>query len=155
MWAWTALDQGALAEGIVARGELGDDVVSDESTILRFRHLLEQHRLTATIFEAVRDLLEERRLLVHAGTIVDATIIAAPSATKNATASRDPEMKQTRKGRNWHFGMKLHIAIRRQRSLNGLLLGRRLEYKVVPFLQRFDRHIKRNRRHLYCPMCCE
>jgi IS5 family transposase len=81
-----------------ARVELGDDVVPDESTILRFRHLLEQQRLTGTIFEAVRDLLEERRLLVHVGTIVDATIIAAPSSTKNATASRDPEMKQTRKG---------------------------------------------------------
>jgi len=92
-----------------ARVELGDDVVPDESTILRFRHLLEQHRLTATIFEAVRDLLEERRLLLRAGTIVDATIIAAPSSTKNATATRDPEMKQTRKGRNWYFGMKLHI----------------------------------------------
>jgi IS5 family transposase len=92
-----------------ARVELGDDVVPDESTILRFRHLLEQHRLTATIFDAVRDLLEERRLLLRAGTIVDATIIAAPSSTKNATASRDPEMKQTRKGRTWHFGMKLHI----------------------------------------------
>jgi IS5 family transposase len=92
-----------------ARVELGDDVVPDESTILRFRHLLEQHRLTATIFEAVRDLLEERRLLLRAGTSVDATIIAAPSSTRNATASRDPEMKQTRKGCNWHFGMKLHI----------------------------------------------
>src|SRR5215471_6773939 len=63
-----------------ARVELGDDVVPDESTILRFRHLLEQQRLTATIFEAVRDLLEERRLLVRSGTIVDATIIAAPSS---------------------------------------------------------------------------
>ena len=92
-----------------ARVELGDDVVPDESTILRFRHLLEQHRLTATIFDAVGDLLEERRLLLRAGTIVDATIIAAPSSTKNATASRDPEMSQTRKGRTWHFGMKLHI----------------------------------------------
>ena len=92
-----------------ARLELGDDVVPDESTILRFRHLLEQHRLTATIFDAVRDLLEERRLLLRAGTIVDATIIAAPSSTKNATAARDPEMKQTRKGRNWYFGMKLHV----------------------------------------------
>jgi hypothetical protein len=83
-----------------ARVELGDDVVPDESTILRFRHLLEQHRLTATIFAAVRDLLEERRLLVRAGTIVDATIVAAPSSTENATAARDPEMQQTRKGRN-------------------------------------------------------
>jgi transposase, IS5 family len=92
-----------------ARVELGDDAVPDESTILRFRHLLEQHRLTATIFAAVRELLEERRLLLHAGTIVDATIIAAPSSTKNASATRDPEMKQTRKGRNWYFGMKLHV----------------------------------------------
>jgi hypothetical protein len=81
-----------------ARVELGDDIVPDESTILRFRHLLEQHRLTASIFDAVRDLLEERRLLLRAGTIVDATIIAAPSSTKNATATRDPEMKQARKG---------------------------------------------------------
>ena len=92
-----------------ARVELGDDVVPDESTILRFRHLLEQHGLTKAIFDAVAALLEERRLLLRAGTIVDATIIAAPSSTKNATATRDPEMKQTRKGRNWYFGMKLHI----------------------------------------------
>jgi IS5 family transposase len=94
--------------------ELGDDVVPDETTILRFRHLLEQHRLTHAIFDAVADLLEERRLLLRAGTIVDATIIAAPSSTKNASASRDPEMKQTRKGRNWFFGMKLHIGTDRR-----------------------------------------
>ena len=92
-----------------ARVELGDDVIPDESTILRFRHLLEQQGLTRAIFDAVQDLLEERRLLLRSGTIVDATIIAAPSSTKNATATRDPEMKQTRKGKNWHFGMKLHI----------------------------------------------
>src|SRR6516164_1487227 len=92
-----------------ARVELGDDVVPDESTILRFRHLLEQHGLTKAIFDAVASLLEERRLLLRSGTIVDATIIAVPSSTKNATATRDPEMKQTRKGRNWYFGMKLHI----------------------------------------------
>ena len=92
-----------------ARVELGDDVVPDETTILRFRHLLEQHRLTQAIFDAIAGLLEERRLLLRAGTIVDATIIAAPSSTKNASATRDPEMKQTRKGNNWHFGMKLHI----------------------------------------------
>ena len=92
-----------------AKVELSDDVVPDESTILRFRHLLEQHRLTKAIFDAVAGLLEERRLLLRAGTIVDATIIAAPSSTKNASATRDPEMKQTRKGGNWHFGMKLHV----------------------------------------------
>ena len=89
--------------------ELGDEVVPDETTILRFRHLLEQHGLTQAIFNSITGLLEERRLLLRSGTIVDATIIAAPSSTKNASAARDPEMKQTRKGRNWHFGMKLHI----------------------------------------------
>ena len=92
-----------------ARVELGDEVVPDETTILRFRHLLEQHQLTGAIFEAVGGWLEAHGLLLRSGTIVDATIIAAPSSTKNATATRDPEMKQTRKGRNWHFGMKLHI----------------------------------------------
>src|ERR1700719_76544 len=76
-----------------ARVELGDEVVPDESTILRFRHLLEQHGLTHAIFDAVADLLEERRLLLRSGTIVDATIIAAPSSTKNASATRDPGMK--------------------------------------------------------------
>jgi len=89
--------------------ELGDEVVPDETTILRFRHLLEQHGLTQAIFASIAGLLEERRLLLRSGTIVDATIIAAPSSTKNAGATRDPEMKQTHKGRNWHFGMKLHI----------------------------------------------
>jgi transposase, IS5 family len=92
-----------------AQVELGDDVVPDETTILRFRHLLETHRLTAAIFEAVKELLTAKRLLLQSGTIVDATIIAAPSSTKNATQARDPEMKQTRKGNAWHFGMKLHV----------------------------------------------
>jgi IS5 family transposase len=92
-----------------ARVELGDDVVPDETTILRFRHLLEPHRLTAAIFYAVKELLTAKRLLLKSGTIVDATIIAAPSSTKNAAQARDPEMKQTRKGNAWHFGMKLHV----------------------------------------------
>ena len=73
-----------------ARVELGEDTVPDESMILRFRNLLEQHQLTVQIFEAVRTLLTEQRLLLKAGTIVDATIIAAPSSTKNATKTRDP-----------------------------------------------------------------
>ena len=92
-----------------ARVELGHDPVPDETTILRFRHLLEQHGLTAALFETVKTLLVEQRLLLQAGTIVDATIIAAPTSTKNATQTRDPEMRQTRKGNAWHFGMKLHI----------------------------------------------
>src|SRR5207249_5871174 len=92
-----------------ARVELSDDVVPDETTILRFRHLLEEHHLTAAIFAAVRDLLSEKRLLVQSGTIVDATIIAAPSSTNNAAQARDPEMRQTRKGNTWFLGMKLHV----------------------------------------------
>jgi len=89
--------------------DLSDDVVPDESTILRFRHLLEKHELTEAIFEEVKGLLEEKGLLMKSGTIVDATIIAAPSSTKNGTQSRDPEMKQTKKGNAWHFGMKVHV----------------------------------------------
>jgi len=104
-----------------ARVELGDDKIPDESTILRFRHLLEKHRLTESIFEAIKDLLAEKRLLLRAGTIVDATIIAAPSSTKNATGTRDPEMKQTRKGNSWHFGMKLHIGTDRRGIVHSLV----------------------------------
>jgi len=92
-----------------ARIELGEDVIPDETTILRFRHLLEKHNLTEAIFVEVRSLLEEKRLYLKSGTIVDATIISAPSSTKNAAGKRDPEMKQTKKGNNWYFGMKLHI----------------------------------------------
>src|SRR4029453_13646665 len=91
-----------------ARAELGDDVVPHEPTIPRFRPLPEPHRLPPAIFDAVKELLTAKRLLLQSGTIVDATIIAAPSSTKNAAQARDPEMKQTRKGNAWHFGMKLH-----------------------------------------------
>ena len=90
-----------------ARVELGDDVVPDETTILRFRHLLEQHGLTCAIFEAIGGLLEARGLLLRAGTIVDHHRGAQFEQKRQRDAR--PEMKQTRKGRNWHFGMKLHI----------------------------------------------
>jgi IS5 family transposase len=89
--------------------ELSEDAIPDESTILRFRHLLEKHQLTEKIFAEVRSLLEDKRLLLKSGTIVDATIIAAPPSTKNAAQARDPEMRQTRKGKQWHFGMKAHV----------------------------------------------
>jgi transposase, IS5 family len=89
--------------------ELIEDAIPDESTILRFRHLLEEHKLTEAIFAEVRSLLEEKRLLLKSGTIVDATIIAAPPSTKNAEGKRDPEMHQTKKGKDWHFGMKAHV----------------------------------------------
>lgn len=104
-----------------ARVELSEDVVPDETTILRFRHLLEQHELTGRIFDAIRDLLTEKRLLLKAGTIVDATVIAAPSSTKNASKTRDPEMKQARKGNTWHFGMKLHIGTDRKGRVHSVL----------------------------------
>jgi IS5 family transposase len=89
--------------------DLGDDALPDETTILHFRHLLERHQLPAQLFNAVRGLLAAHGLLLTTGTIVDATIIHAPSSTKNATRTRDPEMKQTRKGGQWYFGMKAHV----------------------------------------------
>lgn len=82
---------------------------TQQSTILNFRHLLEEHELTKAMFERINGLMEGKGLLLRSGTIVDATIIAAPSSTKNGTESRDPEMKQTKKGKNWHFGMKVHV----------------------------------------------
>jgi IS5 family transposase len=89
--------------------EVGEDAFPDETTILHFRHLLEQHQLTEAMFTAVRELLVTQGLLMKQGTIVDATIIHAPTSTKNATQTRDPEMKQTRKGNAWYFGMKVHV----------------------------------------------
>ena len=94
--------------------ELGDNAVPDETTILNFRRLLERHRLTEAIFQAVRQLLEEKRLLLKSGTLVDATIINAPPSTKNQDRSRDPEMTQTRKGNQWYFGMKVHVGTDRR-----------------------------------------
>jgi IS5 family transposase len=100
--------------------ELTEDAIPDESTILRFRHLLERHQLTEAIFAEVRSLLEERRLLLKSGTILDATIIAAPPSTKNAEQARDPEMHQTRKGKQWHFGMKAHVGTDRRGIVHSL-----------------------------------
>jgi transposase, IS5 family len=94
--------------------------IPDETTILRFRHLLEQHHLTEQIFVEIRSLLEEKRLLLKSGTIVDATIIAAPPSTKNAQGARDPEMRQTMKGKDWHFGMKAHIGTDRRGIVHSL-----------------------------------
>ena len=96
-----------MAERIFARVEAGK--APDETTICKFRHLLEQHGLTEQLFELSRDILEKRDLLVKTGTIVDATIISAPSSTKNQAKQRDPEMKSTKKGNQWYFGMKAHI----------------------------------------------
>jgi IS5 family transposase len=101
--------------------ELAEDVIPDESTILRFRHLLERHRLMECLFAEVRGLLEEKRLLLKSGTIVDATIIAAPPSTKNTEKARDPEMHQTRKGKEWHFGMKAHVGTDKRGTVHSLV----------------------------------
>ena len=83
----------------------------DESTILRFRHRLERHKLAEQILATVNDLLSAQGLLLKAGTAVDATLIAAPSSTKNIDKARDPEMHSSQKGNEWHFGMKAHIGV--------------------------------------------
>ena len=83
----------------------------DETTILRFRHLLEKHDLAVDMLRVVNDLLQHKGLMMRTGTAVDATLISAPSSTKNIEGERDPEMKQTKKGNNWYFGMKAHIGV--------------------------------------------
>ena len=116
---WYALADQAVEEALydsqAMRGfagiDLAVDAVPDETTILNFRHWLERHDLAKGLFEEVGAMLEERGLLMRQGTIVDATIIAAPSSTKNKQKARDPEMHQTRKGNQWHFGMKAHVGV--------------------------------------------
>jgi IS5 family transposase len=83
----------------------------DESTILRFRHRLEKHKLAEQILSVVNELLTKRGLLLKAGTAVDATLIAAPTSTKNKDKKRDPEMHSSKKGNQWYFGMKAHIGV--------------------------------------------
>ena len=91
--------------------DLGREPAPDETTILRFRHLLESHDLGRQLFAAVNAHLQAQGLKIATGTIVDATIINAPSSTKNQDGERDPEMKQTQKGNQWYFGMKAHIGV--------------------------------------------
>lgn len=87
------------------------DRLPDETTILRFRHLLEKQDLAPDMLRVVNDLLQHKGLMLRTGTAVDATLIAAPSSTKNVEGERDPEMKQAKKGNNWYFGMKAHIGV--------------------------------------------
>jgi len=122
---WYALADEALEDALYdsqalrtfAGIDLSVEAVPDATTLLKFRHLLEAHDLTRQIFGEVNALLSERQLLMREGTIVDATIIAAPSSTKNARKERDPEMHQTKKGNQWHFGMKAHIGVDAQSGL--------------------------------------
>ncbi|MCX2832616.1 IS5 family transposase [Microbulbifer thermotolerans] len=87
------------------------DKIPDETTILNFRHLLEKHNLGKKLFQKINKHLDQHGLILREGSIVDATIISAPSSTKNKKGARDPEMHQTRKGEEWHFGMKMHIDV--------------------------------------------
>ena len=89
--------------------DLGQERVPDATTLMNFRHLLEAHQLGAALFAKVGELLMVNGMRLSGGTIVDATLIAAPPSTKNQHKARDPEMHQTKKGKDWHFGMKLHI----------------------------------------------
>lgn len=103
----------ALYDSAALRAFVGIDLsrepVPDATSLLRFRHLLERHELGQAIFDTVDQLLRDRGLRRSGGTIVDVTLIAAPSSTKNAQQRRDPEMKLTKKGHQWHFGMKVHV----------------------------------------------
>jgi IS5 family transposase len=91
--------------------DLGSEPVPDETTVCKFRHLLEEHRLGGEILETVNQYLQQRGVRISTGTIVDATIIHAPSSTKNQQQERDPEMHQTSKGKQWYFGMKAHVGV--------------------------------------------
>jgi transposase, IS5 family len=131
MQQWFGLSDPAMEEGLhdvpLYRefAQIGSGLVRlpDESTILRFRHLLEQHGLAAQLFSSVNELLQARGLLLKTGTVVDATLIAAPSSTKNASGERDPEMHQTKKGNQWYFGMKAHIATDAESGLVHSVIG--------------------------------
>src|SRR6187399_933183 len=116
---WYGLADEALEDAIydsqALRGFAGIDLaavtVPDATTVMNFRHWLERHDLTKVLFDEVGATLEERGLLMRSGTLVYATIIAAPPSTKNKSKARDPEMHQTKKGNQWHFGMKAHIGV--------------------------------------------
>jgi len=103
--------------------DLSVESVPDATTLLGFRHLLEEHALGPEILQEVNAHLSERQLLMREGTIVDATIIAAAPSTKNAQRQRDPEMHQTKKGNEWHFGMKAHIGVDAESGLVHTVIG--------------------------------
>ena len=117
MQQWFTLSDPAMEEALhdmalfreFARLDNWTTRLPDESTILRFRHLLDKHKLAPQILGVVNELLRDKGLMLRAGTVVDATLIAAPSSTKNASGERDPEMHQSKKGNQWFFGMKAHI----------------------------------------------
>ena len=119
MQQWYSLSDPAMEDSLYdmesmrrfAKIELGEDPVPDETTILNFRRLLEQHQLTAQLLEDINAFLGDKGLLLKGGSIVDASIIPAPSSTKNRGKKRNPEMSSTRKGNKWYFGMKVHVGV--------------------------------------------
>jgi IS5 family transposase len=125
MQQWYSLSDPAREEALIevptmrrfAGIDLISDRIPDETTILTFRHLLEKHDLGDRIFETVNAHLKARGMAMKKGTIVDATLIAAPSSTKNNARERNPEMHQTKKGNQWYFGMKVHIGVDKDNGL--------------------------------------
>ena len=125
MQQWYSLSDPAMEDALIEvptmRRFVGIDLVSDripdETTILAFRHLLEKHNLGEQIFETVKSHLKDRGMAMKQGTIIDATLIAAPSSTKNKSGERDPEMHQTKKGNQWYYGMKVHIGVDKDSGL--------------------------------------
>ena len=125
MQQWYSLSDPAMEDALIevatirrfAGINLICDRIPDETTILAFRHLLEKHDLGQMIFETVKADLKQRGMAMKQGTIIDATLISAPSSTKNKTGERDPEMHQTKKGNQWYFGMKVHIGVDKDSGL--------------------------------------
>jgi IS5 family transposase len=125
MQQWYDLSDPAMEDALIEvptmRRFAGIDLISeripDETTILGFRHLLEKHNLGKQIFETVKAHLKDQGMSMKQGTIIDATLIAAPSSTKNKKGERDPEMHQTKKGNQWYFGMKVHIGVDKDNGL--------------------------------------
>ena len=131
MQQWFGLSDPAMEDALddvplycqFARLDPGMSRLPDESTILRFRHLLEEHDLSLQIMAAINATLANNGLMLKAGTVVDATLIAAPSSTQNRDGERDPEMHQTKKGNQWHFGMKAHIGVDADSGLVHSVIG--------------------------------
>ena len=117
--AWFTLSDEGVEEAIYdsyamrkfMRIDFINEQVPDATTLLNFRHLMEENKLSEKLFQSINDALDKNGHIMHGGSIVDATIIEAPSSTKNAAKSRDSEMHQTKKGNQWHFGMKVHIGV--------------------------------------------
>jgi IS5 family transposase len=131
MQQWFGLSDPAMEEALhdvplyceFAQLDAGISRLPDESTILRFRHLLEENNLSIQLLATINATLARKGLMLKAGTVVDATLIAAPSSTKNSSGKRDPEMHQTKKGNQWHFGMKAHIGVDAESGLVHTVIG--------------------------------